>query len=125
MTFSAKRRKQQDVQLRKTFLAFNDRFFAGEISLATVVEFKEGVYNPKEKEPGDAHYLPNEMRIQIDEQLRGRNRQYQLTLLHEMAHAWLYQVKEYVGWAEHGGHGQTFQGVICRLIQIGAYDGLL
>jgi len=123
--YTAKEKKKQDRELRCAFEEFNDRFFAGEISIVTIVEFASGVWNPSEREPGDGHYLPNKMKIQIDDTLRGRNRQWQIILLHEMAHAWLYQVKEYVGWKSHGGHGMTFQGIICRLIRIGAYDGLL
>jgi SprT-like family len=123
--YTPKQRARQDTELHRTFEAFNDRFFAGEISVMTRVVFQKGIFNPKDKEPADAFYAPKTQQIKIDDSLRGRNRQWQVVLLHEMAHAWLYQVKEYVGWGEHAGHGRTFQGVICRLIQIGAYDGLL
>ena len=123
--YTARQKARQDTELVWAFNTFNDRFFAGEISEATIVEFAKNVFRPKDKEPGDAHYIPRKMKIQIDELYRGRSRQWKVILLHEMAHAWLYQVKEYIGWPGHGGHGRTFQGVICRLLQIGAYDDLL
>lgn len=118
-------RRKTDAELRAWFEYANDRFFGGEISLATKIEFAVGVFDRSEKEPGDGHYIPNKMLIQIDESLRGRNRQWQVITLHEMAHAYLFQTKGYVGYCYHKGHGMVFQGELCRLFQIGAYDGLL
>jgi predicted SprT family Zn-dependent metalloprotease len=127
MNYTTKQRKRQDLELQNTFLVFNDRFFNGEISISTKAEFIKNVFNPRasDKAQADAHYLPNVLKIQIDDKLRGRDCLWQIVLLHEMAHAWLYQAKGYMGWDKDKGHGTTFQGVICRLIQIGAYDGLL
>lgn len=117
------KRQEQDKSLRASFEFFNDRFFGGEISLSTTVRFAK-VFK-KERVPADGHYFPNKQIIEIDENYRTRGRKMELILLHEMAHAWLYQTKGYVGYAHDEGHGTVFQGVLCHLFQIGAYDGLL
>lgn len=123
--FTRRQKARQDKELRNWFETYNDRFYNGEISLATQVMFEDGVYDHKDKDAADAYYLANELKIKIDSHLRGRGRQWRIVLLHEMGHAWLYQAKGYVGMPGDGGHGTTFQGVLCGLIQKGAYDGLL
>ncbi len=121
--FTKKQLAKQDRQLKDAFEYFNERFFNDKISTSTIVQYAK-TYNEKEKNPGDAHYLSNEQAIEIDDLYRGRSRQTQILLIHEMAHAYLYQTG-YLGNPEDGGHGDTFQGEIWRLIRAGCYDGLL
>ena len=121
--FSKKQLAKQDKHLQDSFDYYNGRFFNDKISLSTVVRFAK-TYDEKEKNPGDAHYLSNKQIIEIDELYRGRTRQVEILLIHEMAHAYLYQ-NGYLGHPSEGGHGDAFKGEIWRLIRAGAYDGLL
>jgi hypothetical protein len=121
---TSREKKRQDKKLKETFDKFNELYFSNEISPTTVVRFEKGLFNPKDKVPTDAHYAPVEMTITLDDIFRERDILMRIILLHEMAHAKLYQAG-FVGWESDEGHGTTFQGEICRLIKIGAYDGLL
>ncbi len=106
-------------ELQKTFRIFNDRYFNNRIPSHTKVRYG------KPKKNADAHYDPNTNEIIINKDLAEHNTIVFICLLHEMVHAKLDTT--YIGSAvdENPHHGMIFQAEIYRLVNAGAYDGLL
>ncbi len=75
----------------------------------------------------NAHFDPSLKEIVIDQNNAKLNNQrnIKIDLLHEMVHADLDAEGYLGGHMKDRLHGMRFQGEICRLWRIGAYDGLL
>lgn len=103
--------------LAEEFEHLNSRFFGGMLSNVTV---RFAAMKPQ----GQWDY--RNRRIRINKKLIPTGTDYiYVTLLHEMAHAYLETIEHYKGYRADAGHGTQFQGEIVRLMKAGAYDGLL
>ena len=105
--------------LKKSFDLFNNRYFFGRL-VSTKVEYGTP------QEGADAHWDGQSRTIIVDKNLRTHDSLAMICLLHEMAHAYL-DMDEYEGGTttKDRFHGMRYQAEIWRLIQAGAYDGLL
>lgn len=113
--------RMSDAWLRRSFDEFNLAYFSGKIVGVRIRFGNSG-------RDANGVYDTGERLIVIDKfhAKRGNERHAKLDLLHEMVHAYLDVVDGYVGGSEKDPlHGTRFRGEICRLWQIGAYDGLL
>jgi hypothetical protein len=110
--------------LQRQFNHFNSVYFGGRIHPSVNV-----VFGNTQKEGSNGLYNYATRTITIDDQQRklGNARHIKTDLLHEMVHADLDINDGYVGdqMEKDSSHGARFQGEICRLWRIGAYDGLL
>lgn len=115
------RRLVTEKELKKHFKAFNVGFFDRKIPPDITVNYEDlskhrcvGIWRPRKRE------------IAIEELLTYTSESYVfITLLHEMAHAYLESADGYIGYSGDKGHGTRWQGEICRLWKAGAFDGLL
>lgn len=121
-----KRHIMTEKDMSVLFDGFNEEFYDGEIRPPVKIRFvseKEMRKTCIHKE-ADAVWWPKLHEIWIDKVYARSESICCLLLLHEMAHAALENV--YVGHpGPHRGHGMIFQAEIYRLIQAGAYDGVL
>lgn len=103
-----------DPQLRRWYLAFNRKYFRGELPEETAV-----FWEPDGGHLGTTMKMPDgEFVIRIDPALRFSSRMAKIWLLHEMAHISTWNQK-------HRAHGRKFKEEINRLYHCGAYISLL
>jgi hypothetical protein len=112
--------KLNDKWLLKRFIEYNSAYFDGLVPSNIRVRFG------KPSKTANAEFDSEMREIVIDDVDRknGNQRYIKINLLHEMVHAYL-DVQGYIGHMSDPAHGMRFQGELCRLFRIGAYDGLL
>lgn len=122
------KKRCDDKWLKKSFIRLNCNFFDNRLPGSMTVKFesKIGRYDEDKKEwiIPDGYFDWRADTIIVDQSLQYSPDSVMITLLHEMAHADL-RFRGYTGYDEDGGHGMIFKGEIVRLINAGAYDGLL
>lgn len=107
--------------LRRQFDDFNGAYFGGRLHSTISVAFGD---TTKEDANGFYDYDTKTIIIDRNQQKLGNGNLIKIILLHEMIHVDL-DIDGYVGHQKDPLHGARFQGEICRLWKIGAYDGLL
>lgn len=114
--------------LKETFIRLNCNFFDNRLPGSMTVEFKKkiGHYDEDVKEwvIPDGYFDWRADAIFVDRSLEYSPDSVMIVLLHEMAHVDL-RFRGYVGYDADSGHGMIFKGELVRLINAGAYDGLL
>lgn len=121
-----KRHIMSEKDMAIMFEGFNEEFFKGRLCPTIKVRFvtEKHLRKANPREPADAAWRPGINEIWIDKVYARSESISCIILLHEMAHAALEAT--YVGHpGPHRGHGMIFQVELYRLIQAGAYDGLL
>ena len=117
-----------DKWLKKTFMRLNCQFFDNRLPGSMTIGFKKKIGRYDEEAKAwvipDGYFDWREDSIFVDQSLQYSPDSVMITLLHEMAHADL-RFRGYVGYDADEGHGMMFKGEIVRLINAGAYDGLL
>lgn len=98
------------IQLRRRYNYYNRKYFDGK--LPTDIEI---IWAPCDDANGKVDWIGNKPIIKIDPSLQGQPKFTNIILLHEVAHV------------SHprAHHGKVFKDEIKRLIDAGAYDGLL
>jgi hypothetical protein len=122
------KKRCDDNWLKKDFMHLNAQFFDNRLPGSMTVRFKDkiGHYNEHSKQWDipDGYFSWKEDTIYVDRSLEYSPDSCTITLLHEMVHADL-RFRGYIGYDIDGGHGMIFKAEIMRLINAGAYDGLL
>lgn len=120
MKYLRRKRKAfvNEEKLRKEFARANERFFFNKIGRV------ELSFEDLSKERYVAIWKGPSRQIVLDTRAQYLDNWYwNILLLHEMIHAYL--DGEYVGYPADSGHGDRFKHELWRLIEAGAYDGLL
>ena len=113
-------KKMTTKELQKAYRKFNKEFFGSRIRIRS-----RHVQWGDRKQCQNAEGLCGRKNyIYINEELRTHPDLSFIILLHEMAHAVLFETG-YVGYKFDGGHGQLFYAEVHRLYQAGAYEHLL
>ena len=100
-----------DRQLKRTYAAYNTRWFEGKLPSDADVLFA-----PTNNCMGIAECGEDGFMITIDPKYAIEGRTWRLTVLHEMVHLKLYPAR---------GHGKEFQRQMFRLAILGAFAKLL
>jgi predicted metal-dependent hydrolase len=113
-------KKFTNKELQKTFRRFNKDFFQKRIRIRS-----RHVRFGNKKQCCNAEGICSKKNfIYINEELKKHPDLSFIILLHEMAHAVLFE-DGYVGYGFDGGHGQRFYAELHRLYLAGAYENLL
>lgn len=109
--------------LKEWYDEFNSRFFDGRLDPGIEVRFATSE-DDKEDLGNDCMgvYIHSDKLILQDPSLRTYWRVLKMNLLHEMIHA---LHPDHISHKDTEDHGMLFHREIIRLVEIGAYDGLL